>query len=60
MLKLVIGDHNYSSWSLRPWLVLKQSGLPFEEVSIRLRESNTKAEILKSLVDREKSAKGGD
>ena len=47
MLKLVIGDHNYSSWSLRPWLVLKQSGLPFEEVSIRLRESNTKAEILK-------------
>ena len=47
MLKLVIGDHNYSSWSLRPWLVLKQSGLPFEEVSIRLRESRTKAEILK-------------
>ena len=47
MLKLVIGDHNYSSWSLRPWLVLKQSGLPFEKVSIRLRESTTKAEILK-------------
>jgi len=47
MLKLVIGDHNYSSWSLRPWLVLKQAGLPFETVRIRLRESGTKAEIYK-------------
>ena len=47
MLKLVIGDRNYSSWSLRPWLVLKQSGLPFEEIPIRLREAGTKAEILK-------------
>lgn len=47
MLKLVIGDRNYSSWSLRPWLVLKQSGLPFEEIIIRLRERNTRAEIFK-------------
>ena len=47
MLKLVIGDRNYSSWSLRPWLVLKQSGLPFEEISIRLRERNTRTEIFK-------------
>lgn len=47
MMKIVIGDHNYSSWSLRPWLALKQSGLPFEKVCIRLRESRTKEEILK-------------
>ena len=47
MLKLVVGDRNYSSWSLRPWLVLKQSGLPFEETSIRLRERNTRTEIFK-------------
>ncbi|MBP8162788.1 MAG: glutathione S-transferase family protein [Propionivibrio sp.] len=46
-MKLVIGDRNYSSWSLRPWLVLKQSGLPFEEISIRLRERNTRTEIFK-------------
>ena len=46
-MKLVIGDRNYSSWSLRPWLVLKQTGLPFEEIPIRLREAGTKAEILK-------------
>jgi glutathione S-transferase len=47
MLKLIIGDHNYSSWSLRPWLAAKQSGLPFEEISIPLRQTTTKAEILK-------------
>ena len=47
MLKLIVGDRNYSSWSLRPWLVLKQSGLPFEEISIRLRERNTRTEIFK-------------
>jgi len=47
MLKLVIGDRNYSSWSLRPWLAIKQAGLPFEEIIIRLRDSGTKVEILK-------------
>jgi glutathione S-transferase len=47
MLKLVIGDRNYSSWSLRPWLALKQAALPFEEIYIRLRETGTKAEIFK-------------
>jgi glutathione S-transferase len=47
MLKLIIGDRNYSSWSLRPWLAAKQAGLPFEEVNIRLREAGTKAEIFK-------------
>ncbi|MFT3962290.1 glutathione S-transferase family protein [Propionivibrio sp.] len=45
-MKLVIGDRNYSSWSLRPWLALKQSGLPFEEIQIPLRQTTTKAEIL--------------
>lgn len=47
MLKLVIGDRNYSSWSLRPWLVMKQVGVPFEEVNIRLSDAGAKAEIYK-------------
>lgn len=47
MLKLVIGDRNYSTWSLRPWLAIKQAGLPFEEIMIPLRDSQTKTEILK-------------
>jgi glutathione S-transferase len=44
---LVIGDKNYSSWSLRPWLALKQCGIPFAEERIRLRQPDTKAEILR-------------
>jgi len=35
-LKLVIGNKNYSSWSLRPWLAMKQFGLDFDEVRIAL------------------------
>ncbi len=46
-LTLVIGDKRFSSWSLRPWLALKQIGLPFREALIRLRRPETKAEILK-------------
>lgn len=34
MLKLIIGNKNYSSWSLRGWLACKQSGLPFEEMVV--------------------------
>lgn len=44
---LVIGDKNLSSWSLRPWLALKQCGIPFAEECIRLRQPNSKAEILR-------------
>jgi glutathione S-transferase len=36
MLKLVIGNKNYSSWSMRPWLALRANGIPFEEVFIAL------------------------
>ncbi|MBM3545212.1 MAG: glutathione S-transferase family protein [Alphaproteobacteria bacterium] len=45
---LVIGDKNFSSWSLRPWLALKQCAIPFTEERIRLRQPNTKAEILRN------------
>lgn len=34
MLKLYIGNKNYSSWSMRPWVLLKQAGIPFEEVKV--------------------------
>lgn len=46
-LTLVIGNKTFSSWSLRPWLALKQAGLPFREVVVLLRRPETKAEILK-------------
>lgn len=44
--ELIIGDKNYSSWSLRPWLLLKHFGIGFEERLIRLRRPETHAEIL--------------
>nr|WP_295081688.1 glutathione S-transferase family protein [uncultured Roseateles sp.] len=34
-MKLVIGNKNYSSWSMRPWVLLKAFGIPFEEVKLR-------------------------
>ncbi|WP_109806146.1 glutathione S-transferase family protein [Sphingosinithalassobacter portus] len=40
MLKLIIGNRAYSSWSLRGWLACKQSGLPFEEVVVPLYDGN--------------------
>ena len=49
MLKLYIGNKNYSSWSMRPWVLLKQSGIPFEEVKVRFdsfdASSSFKAQI---------------
>lgn len=36
MLKLFIGNKAYSSWSLRGWLACKQSGLPYEEITVPL------------------------
>jgi len=45
-LTLVIGNRNYSSWSLRPWLAMKQAGIAFEEVRILLHQPDTKEQIL--------------
>lgn len=42
---LVIANKTYSSWSLRPWLVLKQAGIPFEEVRIPLHQPDTAEKI---------------
>jgi glutathione S-transferase len=33
-LSLVIGNKNYSSWSMRPWVLLRQAGIPFEEIQL--------------------------
>jgi glutathione S-transferase len=46
-MKLIIGNKNYSSWSLRPWLLLSAFNLPFEEVRIALDVDGYKAEIEK-------------
>lgn len=46
-LTLIIGNKNYSSWSLRPWLAMKQSGIEFLEVRIPLDTLTSHQEILK-------------
>lgn len=42
---LVIGNKAYSSWSLRPWLALRQAGIAFAETVIPLRQPDTAARI---------------
>ncbi len=42
---LIIGNKNYSSWSLRPWLLMKQSGIDFEERKLALSTDEFRREI---------------
>ena len=45
-LALVIGNKNYSSWSLRPWLAMKQVEIPFTEIRIPLYQPDSRQRIL--------------
>jgi glutathione S-transferase len=52
MITLYIGNKNYSSWSMRPWVLLKQAGIPFQERMVKFDSFNSpdsefKREILK-------------
>jgi glutathione S-transferase len=44
-MTLVIGNKNYSSWSLRPWLFLKYHGIAFEEIRIALYQADSKNRV---------------
>ncbi|MEY3868914.1 MAG: hypothetical protein RLZZ338_2805 [Cyanobacteriota bacterium] len=44
-LTLVIGNKNYSSWSLRPWLAMKQAGLDFQEIRVPLYTPTSQEEL---------------
>jgi glutathione S-transferase len=41
VMQLLIGNKNWSTWSLRPWLAMKRAGLEFEEVKVPLRLEDT-------------------
>ena len=41
-LKLIIGNKNYSSWSMRPWIAMKVANIPFDETVISLDAVNFK------------------
>lgn len=44
-MTLVIGNRNYSSWSMRAWLAMRQTGAEFDEIVIPLKRDDTKANI---------------
>jgi glutathione S-transferase len=46
MYKLIIGNKNYSSWSLRPWLLMKYHSIPFDEIKIPLYAETSKQQLL--------------
>lgn len=46
-MKLIIANKNYSTWSLRPWLLLRHAGIPFEEELIDFNAPDFKARVKK-------------
>ncbi|OHV94107.1 glutathione S-transferase [Janthinobacterium lividum] len=44
-LTLIIGNKNYSSWSMRPWVAMTAFGIPFQEVRVLLDQSDTATKI---------------
>jgi glutathione S-transferase len=49
VLKLYIGNKNYSSWSMRPWVLLTQAGIPFEEVMVRFDSFDAQSQFKKTM-----------
>lgn len=45
-LRLIIGNKNYSSWSLRPWLAMKVAGIAFNETLVSLDAADFRAKVL--------------
>lgn len=50
MLRLFIGNKNYSSWSMRPWVLLKQAGIPFQEVMVRFDAFDGDSEFKRAIL----------
>jgi glutathione S-transferase len=48
-MKLYIGNKNYSSWSMRPWVLMAQAGIPFEEVMVRFDAFNPDSQFKATL-----------
>ena len=49
MQKLYVGNKNYSSWSMRPWVLLRQAGIAFEEVNVRFDSFDADSNFKKTL-----------
>ena len=51
MLKLYIGNKNYSSWSMRPWVLLRQANIEFEEVRVRFDSFDSSSSFKKTMIE---------
>ena len=51
MLKLYIGNKNYSSWSMRPWVLLRQTGIEFQEVMLKFDSFDADSAFKKAIKD---------
>ena len=49
MLKLYIGNKNYSSWSMRPWVLMRQAGIAFDEVMVRFDSFDAGSDFKRAL-----------
>jgi glutathione S-transferase len=50
MLRLYIGNKNYSSWSMRPWVLMKNAGIAFEEVQVRFDSFETNSQFKQTML----------
>lgn len=50
MTQLYIGNKNYSSWSMRPWVLMKQAGIAFDEVMVRFDSFDTDSEFKRTIL----------
>ncbi len=49
MLQLYIGNKNYSSWSMRAWVLLRQAGIPFDEQYVRFDSFDNQSEFKRTM-----------
>ena len=57
MLKLFVGNKNYSSWSMRPWVLLRQAGIAFEEEVVRFDSFDADSDFKRTLAGLTPTAK---
>ena len=56
-MQLYIGNKNYSSWSMRPWVLMTQAGIPFEEVMLRFDAFSPGSAFKTALAERSPAGK---
>jgi len=48
-MKLYVGNRNYSSWSMRPWVLMREAGIPFDEIVVRFDSFEPQSEFKRTI-----------